>query len=167
MDLSVQRASDVPLGTQLAWKLRAAGPAGRLRPGDRLPAVRELAAAAGGNGNTARAVYARLAQQGGVGSEEGRGTFVADAPRGGGAEAELIERAERDARKHDVDPREVAALLYARFDRAFRPPPGRAPTRGGGGRGRGAPGAAIRDRGARAAADGARAAVPRLAGNPA
>jgi len=116
MDLSVQRASDVPLGTQLAWKLRAAVAAGRLRPGDRLPAVRELAAAAGVNVNTARAVYARLAEQGVVVSEHGRGTFVAGAPTRGAGLPELVERVARDAHSHGVDPRELAALLYARFD---------------------------------------------------
>jgi DNA-binding transcriptional regulator YhcF (GntR family) len=123
LELALERGSDVPLGTQLAWKLRAAIAGGSLRPGDRLPAVRELAAAAGVNVNTARAVYARLAKQGVIVSEQGRGTFVADVPRGGGAVAELIERAASDARKHDIDPREVAALLYARFDRQPAGPP--------------------------------------------
>jgi GntR family transcriptional regulator len=115
MDLSVERGSDVPLGTQLAWKLRAAVAAGKLRPGDRLPAVRELAAAARVNVNTVRAVYARLAEQGVIVSEHGRGTFVARAP-GGTALTELVERVARDARRHGVDPRDLAAFLYARFD---------------------------------------------------
>jgi DNA-binding transcriptional regulator YhcF (GntR family) len=116
LDLKLERSSDVPLGTQLAWKLRAAIAGGRLRPGDRLPAVRELAAAAAINVNTARAVYARLARDGTIVSEQGRGTFVSDRPLRGAAVAELVERAARDAHSHDVDPRELAALLYARFD---------------------------------------------------
>jgi GntR family transcriptional regulator len=121
-DLELERSSDVPLGTQLAWKLRAAIAGGALGPGDRLPPVRELAAAAGVNVNTARAVYARLAKQGVIVSEHGRGTFVADAPAGRAALAELIERAARDARSHDIDPREMAALLYARFDAGVAAP---------------------------------------------
>src|SRR3954447_2007187 len=116
MDLSVQRGSDIPLGTQLAWKLRAAIAAGTLRAGDRLPAVRELAAAAGVNVNTARAVYARLAEQGVIVSEHGRGTFVASAPGRGAGLAGLVERVARDAHRHGIDPRELAALLSARFD---------------------------------------------------
>src|SRR5256885_8984976 len=96
-DLTLERGSDVPLGTQLAWKLRAAIAAGALRPGDRLPAVRELAAGAGVNVNTARAVYARLAQQGVIVSEHGRGTFVGAAGRGAGL-ADLVERVAREAR---------------------------------------------------------------------
>jgi DNA-binding transcriptional regulator YhcF (GntR family) len=122
MDLSVERGSDVPLGTQLAWKLRAAIAGGTLRAGDRLPAVRELAAAAGVNVNTARAVYARLADQGVIVSEHGRGTFVASAPGRGAGVAGLVERVARDAHRHGIDPRELAAFLYARFDAAPRRP---------------------------------------------
>ena len=48
-----------------------------LRPGDRLPSVRELARTAGVNVNTVRSVYARLEAEGAVQSEHGRGTFVA------------------------------------------------------------------------------------------
>src|SRR3954452_3663314 len=114
LDLTLERGSDVPLGTQLAWKLRAAIAAGALKPGDRMPAVRELAAQAGVNVNTVRAVYARLAEQGVVVSEQGRGTFVRPGP-GAPSLGELIERAARDARRHAVDPRDLAAMLYARF----------------------------------------------------
>jgi DNA-binding transcriptional regulator YhcF (GntR family) len=121
MDLSVERGNDVPVGTQLAWKVRAAIASGSLRPGDRLPAVRELAAAAGVNVNTARAVYARLAEQGVIVSEHGRGTFVASATTRGAGLAGLVERVARDAHKHGVDPRELAAFLYARFDQPITP----------------------------------------------
>src|SRR4051794_4750227 len=120
MDLSVERGSDVPVGTQLAWKLRGAIASGSLRPGDRLPPVRELATTAGVNVNTARSVYARLAEQGVIVSEHGRGTFVSTAPGHGAGLAELVERVARDAHSHGVDPRELAAFLYARFD---APPP--------------------------------------------
>src|SRR3954470_10934842 len=100
LDLALERGSEVPLGTQLAWKLRAAIAGGALRPGDRLPPVREMAAGASVNVNTVRAVYGRLAGQGVIVSEHGRGTFVADS-RGGGAEmTELVERAAREARSH-------------------------------------------------------------------
>src|SRR4051794_32515277 len=116
MDLSVERGSDVPVGTQLAWKLRGAIASGSLRPGDRLPAVRELATGAGVNVNTARSVYARLAEQGVIVSEHGRGTFVASAAGRGAGLGRLVERVARDAHKHGVDPRELAAFLYARFD---------------------------------------------------
>jgi GntR family transcriptional regulator len=76
-DLRVERGGEVPLGTQLSWKLR--GLVGeRLAPGDQLPSLRAVAAAAGVNVNTARAVYAKLEAEGLVRSEQGRGTFVAE-----------------------------------------------------------------------------------------
>ena len=51
---------------------------GGLKPGDKLPSVRELAVEAGVNVNTVRAVYARLESQGLIRSEQGRGTFVTE-----------------------------------------------------------------------------------------
>src|ERR687887_393592 len=75
------RADDLPLGAQLAWRLRALIGSGQLGPGDRLPGVRELASGAGVNVNTARAVYRRLEEDGLIESRHGLGTFVAeDAP---------------------------------------------------------------------------------------
>jgi GntR family transcriptional regulator len=114
--MALDRQSDVPLGTQLAWKLRGAIAAGTLRPGDRLPAVRELATEAGVNVNTVRAVYSRLAAQGVLVSEQGRGTFVTGGGRRQADLGELVERAAGDAQRHGVDPRDLAAVLYARFD---------------------------------------------------
>jgi|Tabmets5t2r1_1033131.scaffolds.fasta_scaffold74678_1 GntR family transcriptional regulator len=77
LDLSVDRAAELPLGAQLAARIRVGVRERKLAPGDRLPSVREVAEAAGVNVNTARAVYARLEAEGLVRSEHGRGTFVA------------------------------------------------------------------------------------------
>src|SRR3954454_13192289 len=60
----VNRASGVPLGTQLVDQFRDAVADGRLGERDRLPSVRELAHSAGVNVNTVRAVYARLEAEG-------------------------------------------------------------------------------------------------------
>jgi GntR family transcriptional regulator len=77
LELGVDRDAELPLGTQLAWRLR--GLLGtKLAPGDRLPSLREVAVAAGVNVNTVRAVYARLESEGLLRSEQGRGTFVAE-----------------------------------------------------------------------------------------
>src|SRR4051794_27294245 len=103
LDLTVDRASDVPLGTQLAWKLRGAIATGRLHAGDRLPGVRELANTAGVNVNTARAVYARLVEQGAIVSEHGRGTFVAAQPAGQAELTGLAQRAAGEARRLGLD----------------------------------------------------------------
>jgi DNA-binding transcriptional regulator YhcF (GntR family) len=85
LDLSVDRRADVPLGAQLASRIRSAAQDGTLAPGDRLPSVRDLAESAGVNVNTVRAVYARLEAEGAVRSEQGRGTFMAGPPHHEGA----------------------------------------------------------------------------------
>ena len=76
IDFRVERDSEVPVGTQLGWKLHAMLARGVLRPGDRVPSVRELADFAGVNVNTARAVYGELEAEGLISSQQGRGTFV-------------------------------------------------------------------------------------------
>jgi DNA-binding transcriptional regulator YhcF (GntR family) len=76
MELSVDRASGIPVGLQLVQRLRSQIQSGALAPGDRLPSVREAAVAAGVNVNTVRSVYGRLEHEGLVRSEHGRGTFV-------------------------------------------------------------------------------------------
>ena len=113
VDFGVDRSSDLPVGTQLDWRMRGMIARGSLRPGDRLPSVRELAAFAGVNVNTARAVYRDLEADGLIASEHGRGTFVAE--RGGELRraGEIAERALAEAREAGVDPRLVAAALYA------------------------------------------------------
>jgi GntR family transcriptional regulator len=112
LDLSVDRDGDVPLATQLAWKLRTFVAVGALAPGDRLPGVREVAEAAGVNVNTVRSVYGRLEEEGLISSQHGRGTFVARdaAPRD--ALGRIAATAAAQARSAGLDPREVAAALF-------------------------------------------------------
>lgn len=113
MDLRVDRDAEVPLGTQLAWKLRRLVETGELGAGDRLPSVREAATAAGVNVNTVRAVYGRLESEGLVSSEQGRGTFVRQAP---GPE---------EGRSAELDARRTLRRQIARLEAelARRPPP--------------------------------------------
>jgi GntR family transcriptional regulator len=82
LDLTVDRAAELPLGAQLAARIRTGVREGRIGPGDRLPSVRELAEEASVNVNTVRTVYARLESEGLVRSEHGRGTFVSGRPAG-------------------------------------------------------------------------------------
>jgi DNA-binding transcriptional regulator YhcF (GntR family) len=112
-DLTVDRDSDIPLGTQLAWRLRTLVATGRLAPGERLPGVRELAESAGVNVNTARAVYARLEEQGLLASEHGRGTFVAARAAEQADLARVVDEAAAAAREAGLDPRDLAAALYS------------------------------------------------------
>ena len=74
--------SELPVGVQLSWRLRALIATGRLAAGERLPSFRRLAEWAGVNVNTVRAVYAGLEEAGLVVSRQGQGTFVAERDRG-------------------------------------------------------------------------------------
>jgi DNA-binding transcriptional regulator YhcF (GntR family) len=126
LDLRVDRAAEVPLGTQLIWKLRALIAGGELAVGDRLPSVRELATDAGVNVNTVRAVYGRLEAEGTIRSEQGRGTFVAAPVRAPAATGE------REARQELR--RQIAALEAELAHRARPARPAGEPTRAVGGR---------------------------------
>src|ERR1700674_2717219 len=112
LDLSVDRASEVPLGTQLTWKLRLLIATGTLAPGERLPGIREVAQAAGVNVNTVRAVFAKLEEQGIVSSKHGRGTFVAVGARPDENLAEAAAAVIAQAREAGIDQRELAAALW-------------------------------------------------------
>ena len=112
----LDRAAEVPLGTQLTWVLRARVTGGALAPGERLPGARELAAHVGVNVNTVRAVFARLEEEGLLEVVHGRGTFVADrgaaARPGADAAARFAAAVTSEARRRGLDPRAVAAALY-------------------------------------------------------
>jgi GntR family transcriptional regulator len=111
LELRIDRNGDVPLGTQLADRIRSALDGRALGPGDRLPSVRELAEAAGVNVNTARAVYARLESEGVVRSEHGRGTFVAPGrPTGEPAPARAGEAAVRRELRRQIAHLEAALV---------------------------------------------------------
>ncbi len=109
---AIDRDADVPIGLQLGWALAARIHDGELRPGQRLPGLREMAQASGLNINTVRAVYQRLEQRGLLESRQGSGTFVSPTPRGPSAIGTIAADAAREAEAIGVDPREVAAALY-------------------------------------------------------
>jgi DNA-binding transcriptional regulator YhcF (GntR family) len=101
---------ELPVGVQLAWRLRALIASGRLAAGERLPSVRTLAGWAGVNVNTVRGVYARLEDEGLIATRHGAGSFVAEGA-GGSPEVERIAGEAIDAaREAGVDPREVAIV---------------------------------------------------------
>ncbi len=110
---AVDRLSELPVGIQVAWRLRAMISSGRLSAGDRLPSVRELADDAGVNANTARAIYGRLEAEGLCESRQGLGTFVsANAPSS--TEVERIAAdAVAEARRAGVSPADIARSIYA------------------------------------------------------
>jgi DNA-binding transcriptional regulator YhcF (GntR family) len=114
-------ASEVPVGVQLAWRLRALISSGRLAAGDRMPSVRALAEWAGVNVNTVRGVYARLEDEGLVSTRHGRGTFVAERAQGSPEVERIAGEAIAEARAAGVDLRDVAivALVSAELPEAL------------------------------------------------
>lgn len=109
----MERTGDVPVGTQLAWRLRALIISGQLAPGERLPGVRELASAAGVNVNTARAVYRRLEREGLAITQQGLGTFVSLYPPVSPALEQVAAEAIENAIELGVSPRELARTIYS------------------------------------------------------
>ena len=107
------RDDDLPVGVQLAWRLRALILSGRLGAGERLPGVRELAAGSGVNVNTARSIYRRLEQDGLVASRHGQGTFVVPHVAASPALEQVAADAAESARALGIDPRDLARTLYA------------------------------------------------------
>lgn len=72
----LDRTGDLPLAEQIARGYRAAILEGRLRPGQRLPPIRELAGAIGVARGVVQDAYRRLGEAGLVQSVVGRGTTV-------------------------------------------------------------------------------------------
>lgn len=78
MELQIDPASPVPLYLQIVEQVRRLIAIGALTPGDRLPAVRDLAVRARVNRNTAARAVRELEAAGLVRTRVGQGTFVAE-----------------------------------------------------------------------------------------
>jgi 2-aminoadipate transaminase len=76
LPLHLQSESHIPLYIQLRDQLRSLVHAGDLRPGDRIPASRELAQTLGVHRTTVANAYAELESEGLIQGHVGRGTFI-------------------------------------------------------------------------------------------
>jgi len=77
---TIDTQDPTPLYAQLARAIRVAVATGRLRAGDRLPTVRQMAVDLRVNANTVAKVYAELERAGVLETRRGVGTFVCAAP---------------------------------------------------------------------------------------
>ncbi|TQM82763.1 GntR family transcriptional regulator [Saccharothrix saharensis] len=76
MEFRIDRSSGLPAYLQLVRQVREALRLGWLRPGDRLPTVRDVVARSGVNANTVLKAYRELELSGLVEARQGSGTFV-------------------------------------------------------------------------------------------
>src|SRR5213082_1189307 len=111
-----------PLYAQLERALRAAIAAGKLRAGDQLPTVRQLAVDLRVNANTVGRVYITLEREGVLATKRGVGTFIADAaPKSAPSEHRerrlgiLADRFLTEATSLGFSPREVIRHLSRRL----------------------------------------------------
>ena len=74
--VSVDPRDPTPIYAQLERGLRAAVATGRVRPGDQLPTVRQLAVELRVNANTVARVYGELERAGVIETRRGVGSFV-------------------------------------------------------------------------------------------
>jgi GntR family transcriptional regulator len=78
--VSIDPRDSTPIYAQIERGLRAGIAAGRLRPGDQLPTVRQLAVELRVNANTVARVYADLERNGVLETRRGVGSFVTASP---------------------------------------------------------------------------------------
>jgi len=78
--VSIDPRDATPIYAQLERGLRAAIATQRLRPGDQLPTVRQLAVDLRINANTVARVYAELERAGVIETRRGVGSFIAASP---------------------------------------------------------------------------------------
>jgi GntR family transcriptional regulator len=124
---SVDPLDPTPLYAQLERSIRAAIAAGRLKVGDRLPTVRQLAVDLRVNANTVAKVYAELERAGVLATQRGIGTFVRDTPTPAGPTARrdrerelrpLVERLLADASAIGITFPEILQYLESLTGRA-------------------------------------------------
>ena len=77
---SIDPRDRTPIYAQLERGLRAAIATGRLRPGDQLPTVRQLAVELQVNANTVARVYSDLERAGVLETRRGVGSFISATP---------------------------------------------------------------------------------------
>lgn len=123
MFLRIETSSGLPITRQIMDQIRRRCAAGTLRPGDRLPSVRELARDLAVNQNTILRVYERLESEGLLERRHGAGTYVARFPAEEQRELgrrqieEEVERLVRHAATLRVAPEALRALVDEAFSK--------------------------------------------------
>ena len=116
MYLSVDTGSATPLFEQLVAGIREQVIDGSLSPGERLPAARELAESLEVNVHTVLRAYQVLRDEGFLDLRRGRGAVVASRARDYDQLGRDIERVVAEAKKLDLTPSALTALIRKAFE---------------------------------------------------
>ena len=116
MYLSVDPGSATPLFEQLVAGIRAQVIDGSLDQGERLPAARDLAASLDVNVNTVLRAYQVLRDEGFLDVRRGRGAVVSGRARDYGRLTADIARVVAEARKLDLTPSALTALIRKAYE---------------------------------------------------
>jgi GntR family transcriptional regulator len=118
--ISIDPHDATPIYAQLERALRAAIATGRMRPGDQLPTVRQLAVDLQVNANTVARVYAELERAGVIETRRGVGSFISATPAEARSPREherrlraFVTRVLADADAAGFTVEEIAAALHA------------------------------------------------------
>ncbi len=127
MRIRVETSSGMPITRQIAAQIRAQCASQALKPGNRLPSVRALAAELAVNQNTILRVYERLTAEGLLERRHGDGTFVANRVPTGQMQAQRellqqqIAQVAELAKTLGVTPEEIRQLLEETLDQGSKP----------------------------------------------
>lgn len=111
----IDPASSVPLFDQLAASVRAEISRGALRPGDRLPAARELAASLDVNVHTVLHAYQELRDEGLLDLRRGRGAVITAGAAASPGLVEAVRALVADARHRGVGLATLSALIREEY----------------------------------------------------
>jgi GntR family transcriptional regulator len=121
--IRVDATSFVPIYEQIKQEIGRLAATGRLKAGDPLPSIRDLAAEIIVNPNTVARAYRELEQEGIIATQKGRGSVVAERAR---PDAERVLRAHvgrvmdeavAEARRFDLDDDAIRGLVEERLRR--------------------------------------------------
>lgn len=111
MFIRVDPGSAIPLFEQLAAAVRSEALRGSIEPGERLPAGRDLAETLDINVHTVLRAYQLLRDEGLIELRRGRGAVVTDRAREYAALAALLPQLVAEAKRLDLSPTALAALI--------------------------------------------------------
>ncbi len=127
MQLRLDFHEKEPIYLQIVEQVKSMVASGLLKPGSQLPTVREVAADLRINFNTAARAYRMLHEEGIISTQQGRGTYVLEAPPA--AESKRLKRDRlqamvegllEEAKRFGFTPEEVNKVWQDVFHRGMR-----------------------------------------------